>query len=572
MPAPRRFRFGDYLQETTIRYSEVSYNLLIASPGIQSTRLKLKPLDVHRLLAPYVSSRFLEQLRAVLPLALYMGVFQFAVLKQSISEALTITGGLLAVMIGLMFFMEGLKLGIMPFSEAIGNGLPRKSSMIGIMAIAFVLGVGVTFAEPAIGALQEAGKNVDVLKAPYLYTLLNDRSSMLVWVLGLSAGVSSLVGVMRFVFGWRLKTLVFAFLIPDLILTIAAAFHPELHKIIGLAWDCAGALAGPVTVPIVLALGIGVASSSGRQTTSLSGFGIVTLASLIPVTAVFLYGGYLAVTVTPESIIAGAQAASRVVASSSAHWYDATPGQEVVQALQAILPLLGFLFVVQKWVLRERLPHVGIIRYGIGLTVLGMILFNLGLTYGLTKLGDQSGGLIPAAFARQPQVLQSPLYGFLGGIAVVCTFTWFLGFGSTLAEPSVNAMAITVEDLTNGAFKKRLLRYSMAFGVAGGLMIGVLKVIFDFPLVYALVPSYLLAALMTAFSSEEMVNLAWDASGVTTGPVTVPLVLSMGLALGNSVGAVEGFGILAMAAVFAVFPILTAGLWVDRRVERASHG
>src|SRR5262245_45770307 len=104
----KRVRFGDYVQEVSIRHREVSYNRVKPEP-----RLKLKAHDVHRLLAPYVSVRFLEQFRAVVPLALYLGLFQLIVLRQTVSGALGIAGGLLAVMLGLMFFMEGLKLGLM---------------------------------------------------------------------------------------------------------------------------------------------------------------------------------------------------------------------------------------------------------------------------------------------------------------------------------------------------------------------------------------------------------------------------------------------------------------------------
>ncbi|HUP55927.1 MAG TPA: DUF1538 family protein [Bdellovibrionota bacterium] len=577
----RRFRFGDYLQEVSIRHRELSYNLLMPEPArdaegryvpVKPVRLKLKAVDFHRLLAPYVSVRFLEQFRAVFPLAVYLGIFQLVVLRQSIAGAASIAAGLFSVMLGLMFFMEGLKLGLMPYGETIGNTLPRKATLRVVMTIAFVLGVGVTFAEPAVGALQEAGRNVDVLKAPYLYTLLTDRSPMLVLVIALAAGAAAVLGMLRFVFGWGLKPLIFAILVPNLAMTIGAQFHPELSKIVGLAWDSGGAVAGGVTVPLVLALGIGVASAVGRGTSSLSGFGIVTLTSLLPVSMVLLYGGYVVLTVSPESIIESATQAQRFAASVDLPWWDRSPGHELVAALRAILPLLLFLFLVLRVVIRERVPHAGIIRYGIGLTLIGMVLFNLGLSHGLSRLGDQSGSLIPATFSSMPQVAASPLYGFSGGILVTCIFAWLLGFGSTLAEPAINALASTVEDLTSGTLRKRLLRLSIAVGAASGITIGVLKTIFGFSLGYVLIPAYLLALVLTWFSSEEMVNLGWDAAGVTAGPVTVPLVLAMGLGLGNAVGAVDSFGILATASVFSVFPILTVGLLVDTRSRRVIHG
>ena len=132
-----------------------------------------------------------------------------------------------------------------------------------------------------------------------------------------------------------------------------------------------------------------------------------------------------------------------------------------------------------------------------------------------------------------------------------------LGFGATLAEPALNALGLTVQELTNGAFKKSMLMYSVAGGVAFGIALGVGKIVFNFDLATVLIPLYLLAVVLTHFSTEEFVNVAWDSAGVTTGPVTVPLVLAMGLGLGNAVSATEGFGILSMASIC---PILSSSI------------
>jgi hypothetical protein len=153
------------------------------------------------LLTPYVSVRFIEQVKAVVPLALYLVLFQIVILRQSVSESWIITGGLLAVMLGLMLFMEGLKLGLMPFGETIGNRLPQKSPLYVVLFIAFLLGVGVTFAEPAIGALKQAGKQVDPTVAPYLWALLNVWSSTLVLMVGMGVGMAAFLRTMRFIYG-----------------------------------------------------------------------------------------------------------------------------------------------------------------------------------------------------------------------------------------------------------------------------------------------------------------------------------------------------------------------------------
>ncbi|MBV1961080.1 MAG: DUF1538 domain-containing protein, partial [Immundisolibacteraceae bacterium] len=196
------------------------------------------------------------------------------------------------------------------------------------------------------------------------------------------------------------------------------------------------------------------------------------------------------------------------------------------------------------------------------------IVFNIGLNYGLSKLGGQSGGLVPAAFASVNGVDGSPLYGFLLGLMIAGAFAWFLGYGSTLAEPALNALGITVETLTNGAFQKRLLMSSVAFGVGCGIAIGTLRMVFDLPLAWFLLPAYGLAGLLTALSTEEYVNVAWDSAGVTTGPVTVPLVLAMGLGFGQSTAASDGFGILSMASIGPILTVLSVGLVIRLKIYR----
>jgi hypothetical protein len=533
--------------------------------------MKLGGGDVVKVLQPYLSTRFIDQARAVVPLALYLALFQYIVLKTPVIDASIVAGGLFAVMVGLMMFMEGLKLGLMPFGEVIGNTLPRKLPLPGVLFIAFLLGIGVTFAEPAIGALQVAGSLVDPEQAPYLFTLLNDRSGTTVLLVGLGVGLAAVLGTVRFLRGWSLKPLIFMSLTPTLVLSIIALNNPDLTTIVGLAWDCGAVTTGPVTVPLVLALGIGVASAAGKGAdSSLSGFGIVTLASVFPILGVLCLSFYTAYTVPTEEIIARAaeiKLAAQMAASQPA-WFEVTPWTEITLGVRAIVPLVIFLAIILFVVLRAKMKNAFITNYGIVLAVVGMCIFNIGLTYGLAKLGDQSGGLIAGAFTSIDAITESPLYSASVGIGIAGLFAWVLGFGSTLAEPALNALGMTVQNLTNGAFKKSMLMGAVAFGVAVGIMLGVLKLIFDFHIMYILIPGYSLGLILTLFSTEEFVNVGWDSAGVTTGPVTVPLVLAMGLGFGNALGSVEGFGILSAASICPIVAVLTLGLYVQFKVKR----
>jgi len=296
-------------------------------------------------------------------------------------------------------------------------------------------------------------------------------------------------------------------------------------------------------------------------------------------------------------------------------------------AAQAIFPLTLFLVLVIWVVLRERLPRADEILFGIALAFAGLMLFSIGIEIGLTRLGNQVGSKLPALFKTisltdqnriiadfDRSVVQSavspegckqpffyifdqekfkvvpyresdydedtrsyayvphhgPLYevGF-SWIIVLLLFAFLLGYGATLAEPDLNALGYTVEEMTVGTFKKTHLMQAVAIGVGIGISIGVSKIVWGIQLAWLLVPPYLLLLPITRLSSEEFVNIGWDSAGVTTGPVTVPLVLAIGLGIGNQVGVVEGFGILAMASVCPILSVLTMGLVVTRRQKAA---
>ena len=571
----KEIRFGAFVREITLHQDRIPYSQL--TPEVKydddgnqipyvAPKISLRPIDAYRLIRPYLSVRLLEQIKAVVPLALYLVLFEILILHQQIDDTLVITGGLLAVIIGLMFFMEGLKVGLMPFGEAIGTILPAKAHLNVVLTIAFLLGIGVTFAEPAIGALKAAGQIVNVNSAPYLYALLNEWAEVLVLGVGIGVGFAAVLGTMRFLYGWSLKILIYLTLIPTLGLTMYMMTDPQLSNVLGLAWDCGAVTTGPVTVPLVLSLGIGIAAAAGKEQSSLSGFGIVTLASLFPIICVELLAIYISIVSSPQEIIEAAKASTAVVAENS--WQSQTPWVETLNGLRAIVPLVIFLYVVMRFILKEKIKHPVHITYGITLSVLGMIIFNLGLTYGLSKLGGQAGGLVPAAFMDINSVKDSPIYSLTIGLTIAVVFGWILGFGATLAEPALNALGHTVENLTNGAFKKSLLMYAVSLGVAFGIALGVSKMLFDFSIAWLLIPGYLLAAIMTFFSTEEFVNIAWDSAGVTTGPVTVPLVLAMGLGLGSAMEAVEGFGILSMASICPILSVLGTGIWIQWKVRR----
>ncbi|MCX8027585.1 MAG: DUF1538 domain-containing protein [Thermodesulfovibrionales bacterium] len=554
----RTLKYSEYLKETERDYLYVSYNLLNPKDISRLDRIEYSFNDAIRIIKPYVKSRWNEQFKVVVPISLYLLLFELLILRQPVSEWLLISVGILAIIVGLMMFMEGLKVGLMPFGETIGYYLPIKAKINVVLIIAFILGIGATFAEPAIGVLREAGRIVSPDKAPILHAMLTYYAHLTVIAVALGVGFAVLSGLMMFIFGWSLKPLIFVCLLPTLAISIYCATDPLLSSIIGLAWDCGAVTTGPVTVPLVLSLSIGTAGViKHHHSNKLQGFGVVTLASLLPIFAVLFLGVFIKAFM-PLQDFGKTLSVNPVIQP-----YASTILQNVLTAMQAVVPLVLFLYIIQSKILKEHLTNKDIIIYGIVLCVLGMSAFNIGLSFGLSVLGNQVGSLIPSAYTFVETVKNSPLYVKELGLAICFVFAFFLGYGATLAEPALNALGITVENITNGAFKKIVVMMSVSIGVGVGILIGVIKIIFDIPIIWLITPSYIIAGILTIITEERYVNLAWDSAGVTTGPITVPLVLALGLGFANVSGALDGFGILAMASVCPIISVLLVGLYIQ---------
>ena len=301
----KNIRFGDYVQAVTVDSDSISYTKMIPKPKLDKNgkeipmrpeKLQLTGSDIYNLLQPYLHVRIMEQISAVIPLAAYLVLFQLIVLQRSILGATEITLGLVAVIVGLMIFMEGLKLGLMPFGDIIGNTLPKKLPLVGVLIIAGLLGIGVTYAEPAIGTLKIAGSLVDPTKAPALFYALQVQTETTVLAVGIGVGFAAVIGSMRFLYNWSLKPIIYLSLIPTTLLTAYCAMDPFLSSIVGLAWDCGAVTTGPVTVPLVLAMGLGM----GGAVQAVEGFGILAAASIAPIVAVLALGVYVQYKVKQE--------------------------------------------------------------------------------------------------------------------------------------------------------------------------------------------------------------------------------------------------------------------------------
>jgi len=175
----------------------------------QQSIVKLSTNQKIQLLIPYVNKRIIAQIKSVALIIVYLISFQVIVLNIAISEAAILATGIAVVVLGLALFMEGLFLGLMPLGEIIGIKLPQKTILPVTLTFAFILGIGATFAEPAIGILKAAGTFVEAWDAPLLFMILNKYSNYLVYSVGVGVGIAVLFGMLRFLYGWSLKPFIY---------------------------------------------------------------------------------------------------------------------------------------------------------------------------------------------------------------------------------------------------------------------------------------------------------------------------------------------------------------------------
>lgn len=645
---------------------------------MRADRLRLTTTDASKLFWSYLKAKTAEQIRVVLPLVLLLLFFQVGVLGMKPTAAAATAAGVILVIMGLAFFLEGIRLSIMPLGEEVGLHLPLRAGLLLSLVFGLVVGVGATLAEPAIIVLRSLGASLAAWDAPLLYALLNRYTSYLVAAIGVGVGVAVVLSLIRSFFVWSLKPMIIVLVPVVLGVTVWSYFDPNLRLIAGLAWDAGGVTTGPVTVPLIVSLGLGVSRALKREESATSGLGVVTLASLVPVLAVMLLGIALRPTVpepmgkaeffsierrsevvelfetqgdfrayarregvtirTPAEGASDAQPESEpgaamdpaAVDEPAAGESSSRLGREARDAARSIVPLVVMLMFILAVLLRRSVRHWDEVFLGIGVALIGMVMLNVGIQEGLSRLGRGVGTRLPATFqsitlgderealdgfdpdivqraispdggtyqyfmlredGRNREVPYSPdsydpeteTYEYLPhvgplvaptalGIAIVLLFAWLTGFTATSAEPALSVLGGVVEEVTAGAFRRSWLIRIVGSGVGIGMAVGILKVVFDVPILWILGPSYLLLVVLTLVSTEEFVNIAWDSAGVTTGPVTVPLIIAIGLGLADRVGATEGFGIISLASAFPIIAVLLAGLVVGRRERMAMGG
>jgi hypothetical protein len=245
----------------------------------------------------------------------------------------------------------------------------------------------------------------------------------------------------------------------------------------------------------------------------------------------------------------------------------------LVLTIRDVLPILAILFGFQIFVLRRKIPHLQRVLVGFGFVLFGLVFFLLGLEQALFPLGKLMAKQLtdPGFLGISPDVA-----GHWTEYAWVYLFAFAIGFTTTIAEPSLLAVAIKAEQVSAGGIASTGLRIAVAFGVAIGIAIGTFRIVTGTPLTYYIIVGYVIVILQTMYAPKLIIALAYDSGGVTTSTVTVPLVAALGLGLSHHVPGcdplLDGFGLIAFASLFPIMAVLgyaQISEWIGRKRDNS---
>ena len=475
----------------------------------------------------------------LLPIIIVVALFQGAIIQAMPENLSSIIIGLLIVAVGLALFIRGLELGIFPIGEGLAIDFAKKGSVFWLLLFAFTIGFSTTVAEPALIAIAD--------KAALISHGLIDAFWLRMTV-ALSVGFAIALGTLRILLGHPIAYYIIGGYIVVVIVTF---FAPK--EIIGLAYDSGGVTTSTVTVPLVAALGIGLASSIKGRNPAIDGFGLIAFASLTPMIFVQIYGiivyHFIDIPTTLQPAVDFTDSSKEIVTTyifSVSHIL-----MELIGTIKDVAPILLVIFFFQYIIIKKPVAHLHKIITGIIMVILGLYAFIIGLEMGLFPIGE---------------TIALQLTG-MGNNLLIYLFAFLIGFSTTMAEPSLLAIAIKAKEISEGNIKQNVLRMVVALGVAVGIALGAYRLVSGDPIHYYIIGGYILVILFTYFAPNYIVPIAYDSGGVTTSTVTVPLVAALGLGLAQNIEGrnplIDGFGLIAFASLFPMLTVMGYGIHAE---------
>ena len=443
-----------------------------------------------------------------------------------------IVGGLLLI-IGLTIFLLGVDLGIQPMGERCGAELTKKRSLALLLFVAFVIGFIVTAAEPDIQVFGDQVRGI--------FPFVNKIA--ITFVIAAGVGLFIMLGLLRTVLKLSLKWTLF---ISYTILFILSFFAPE--SFFGIAFDSGGATTGPMTVPFIMALGLGVSSVSKDDDNS---FGLTGVCSIGPVMAVLIYAIILSLRLRSGDGTAVVSAGSNTAISAASESFAQIAAHVFRESLISIAPLFALFIIFQILLLKMTKRQVIRIIIGFIYAFIGLTIFLIGVNGGFSQAGAELGkklGSLAVTRGGGWYVLLI-ITGLLLGAIIVC------------AEPAVWVLSEQVESVSGGTIKRKVLLIFLSVGTAIAIALSMLRAVTGFNLKFIIIPGYIIAMVLMLFCPSLFSGIAFDSGGVASGPLTSTFVLSFTLgAAASGEGGNDSFGVIALVAMMPLLAIQLMGI------------
>ena len=473
----------------------------------------------------------LHSARNLLPIIVVVAVFQLAVLHQLPEGLGSMVTGLIIVVLGVALFLQGLEMGVFPVGNSLADEFAAKGSLPWLMIFGFFIGFSAVIAEPALIAVAEQADSISQGRIdPWMLRLL----------VATSVGAVIAVGVLRIILGWPLHWMMIGGYLT--VVTVTFFSPPE---IVGLAYDSGGVTTNIVTVPLIAALGLGLAASIRGRNPLIDGFGLVALAVMVPMITVQAYG----IVVFNGGNETSGNSTELLETMSDPVGHDASSAsdglfKDLLKMVRDVLPIVLVILFFQYLVIRKALPRLPMVVFGFALVIIGLYAFVVGLKLGLFPIGE--------SMAEQLIAHDKLLWLYL--------FAFAIGFATTLAEPALIAVGKKAEEAAKGKISGSAIRLVVALGVAVGITIGVHRIIVGDSIHLYIMVGYALVILLTWLAPKYIVALAYDLGGVTTSEVTVPLITALGIGLATQIEGrnvmIDGFGLIAFASIFPIVSVM----------------
>lgn len=474
---------------------------------------------------PKLKAKILESLSAVLPITGIVLVISVFIVPLSIDVVVMFLVGAVMLILGMGLFQLGAEMAMGPLGEGIGIQLTRQKRIFFVVIIAMIMGIIITIAEPDLQVLAEQVPSIPNMS--------------LIFTVAVGVGIFLAIAVLRII--WKIDLSVLLIGMYVLLIGISL-FVPK--DFLAVAFDSGGVTTGPITVPFIMAMGVGISSIRSEKNSSSDSFGLIALSSGGPVLAVLILGCFF----HPEQT---AYSASEIASASTMRdvmiefaWEFPKYAKEVIIS---VLPIIAVWVIFQLTSRRYHRHQNFRILVGFIYTYLGLVLFLCGVNVGFAPVGTLLGRELATMNHRW---LLIPI-GMLIGYYIV------------KAEPAIQILNHQVQSVTNGAISDKSMNLCLSIGVAVSIGIAMLRVLTGIPIYWIVIPGYIIALIMSRLVPRIFVGIAFDSGGVASGPMTTTFLLPLCIGACETVGGnimTDAFGIVALVALTPLIAVQIMGL------------